>query len=88
MGLKNAGQSFQRLMDHIFGDMPNLFVYMDDLLIYSEDDSSHMNIVEEVLKRLQDNGLSISIKKCVFGARELEFVGYKVNENGIEPLPR
>ena len=35
MGLRNAGQSFQRLMDHIFGDMPNLFVYMDDLLIYA-----------------------------------------------------
>ena len=62
-------------MDHIFGDMPNLFVYMDYLLIYAEDESSHMNIVEEVLKRLQDNGLSISIKKFVFGARELEFVG-------------
>ena len=88
MGLRNAGQSFQRLMDHIFGDMPNLFVYMDDLLIYSENEESHLNTVEEVLKRLQENGLSISIKKCVFGAKQLEFVGYNVNSNGIEPLPR
>ena len=62
MGLKNAGQSFQRLMDHIFGDMQTLFVYMDDLLIFSEDEQSHMKTVEEVLRRLEENGLSISIE--------------------------
>ena len=88
MGLKNAGQSFQRLMDHIFGDMKTLFVYMDDLLIFSEDEQSHIKTVEEVLRRLDENGLSISIKKCVFGAKELEFVGYNVDSKGIKPLPR
>ena len=75
-------------MDHIFGYMQTLFVYMDDLLIFSEDEQSHMKTVEEVLRRLQDNGLSISIKKCLFGAKELEFVGYSVDSNGIKPLPR
>ena len=88
MGLKNAGQSFQRLMDHIFGDMKTLFVYMDDLLIFSEDEQSHIKTVEEVLRRLDENGLSISIKKCVFGAKELEFVGYNVDSKGIKPLPK
>ena len=68
-GLRNAGQSFQRLMDHIFGDMQNLFVYMDDLLIFLEDENSHMKIVEEVLRRLQDNGLSISIKNAFWGKK-------------------
>ena len=61
---------------------------MDDLLIFSKDENSHMRTVEEVLRRLQENGLSISIKKCVFGAKELEFVGYSVDNKGLKPLSR
>ena len=67
MGLRNSAQSFQRLMNHVLGDMENVFCYMDDLLIYSKDEASHIKTIEEVFRRLQENGLAISEKKCIFG---------------------
>ena len=66
MGLRNSAQSFQRLIDHVLVGLPKVFAYMDDILIYAENDTEHAEIVEEVLKRLDNAGLSISAKKCVF----------------------
>ena len=66
MGLKNSAQSFQRLMTHILGDMDEIFVYLDDVLVYSKDEASHMRTLEEIFRRLDKAGLAISKKKCIF----------------------
>ena len=42
-GLRNAGQTFQRMMDQIFGDLPFCFVYVDDILVFSKNFSSHVS---------------------------------------------
>ena len=86
-GLKNAGQDFQRLMDHILGDLPRVYVYIDDILVASESPEQHMEDLEQVFKTLAANGLVIQRSKCVLGVPELEFLGYKVNSTGITPLP-
>ena len=65
MGLKNSTQSFQRLMTHILGDMEEIFVYLDDVLVYSKDKASHMRMLEEIFRRLDKAGLAISKKKCL-----------------------
>ena len=64
------------------------FIYMDDILVYSKDETSHMATLEEVFRKLREAGLAISLKKCLFGADTLEFVGYMVNKDGITPLKR
>ena len=86
-GLKNAGQDFQRLMDEILGDLPRVYVYIDDILIASETLEQHLQDIETVFKRLAENGLVIQRSKCVLGKPSLEFLGYHVNEEGITPLP-
>ena len=86
-GLKNAGQDFQRLMDEILGDIPRVFVYIDDILIASEDMEQHLQDLDTVFKTLAANGLVVQRSKCVLGQPSLEFLGYLVNENGIAPLP-
>jgi hypothetical protein len=48
--------TFQRMMDHIFFDLPCVFVYLDDLLIASRDAAEHRRHLREVLRRLQQNG--------------------------------
>ena len=53
MGLKNSGQSFQRLLDSVIGDMKGVFCYLDDLLIYSKTQEEHLRILEELFSRLQ-----------------------------------
>ena len=75
MGLQNAGQSFQRLMDHIFRDMQDIFVYMDDILFFSKDTKPHLQTIEEIFRRLKDIGLALCLKKCKFGEKSIEFRG-------------
>ena len=86
-GLKNAGQDFQRLMDEILGDIPRIFVYIDDILVASENLQQHLEDLELVFKALSANGLVVQRSKCVLGQTSLEFLGYKVDSTGIAPLP-
>ena len=48
-GLRNAGHNFQYMMDLILGELPFCFVYVDDILIFSKDLSSHVDPLQEVL---------------------------------------
>ena len=86
-GLKNAGQDFQRLMDQIFGDIPHTFVYIDDILVASETEEEHLKDLKVVLDLLRENGLVTNRKKCILGRSSIEFLGYRVDANGISPLP-
>lgn len=86
-GLKTAAQTFQRLMDTVLRGLPFIFVYLDDILIASRDEAEHLTHLRLVLERLHENGLVINPAKCIFGVPEIDFVGYRVNQNGIYPLP-
>ena len=85
-GLKNAGQDFQRLMDAILGDIPRVFVYIDDILVASETPEQHLEDLALVFKILSENGLVVNRAKCVLGKSSLEFLGYRVDATGIAPL--
>ena len=85
-GLKNAGQDFQRLMDEILGDIPRVFVYIDDILVASENLEQHLKDLDIVFKTLSANGMVVQRPKCVLGKSSLEFLGYQVDTSGISPL--
>jgi len=86
-GLRNAAQTFQRYMDNIFRDLPYVFVYIDDIMICSDNLEQHHQHLKEVLSRLSTNKLTISLDKCVFCVSELTFLGYKISKHGISPSP-
>ena len=86
-GLKNAGQDFQRLMDEILGDIPRVFVYIDDILVASESLDQHYDDLKNVFQILETHGMVINRAKCVLAQSSVEFLGYKVDKNGITPLP-
>ena len=86
-GLKNAGQDFQRLMDNILGDIPRVFVYIDDILVASESPEQHIEDLKNVFSILAENGLVVQRSKCVLGKSSLDFLGYRVDATGISPLP-
>jgi hypothetical protein len=65
-GLKNAAQSFQRLMDRLFRHLPFVFVYLNDILIASKDSTQHIKHLRLVFVVLQDAGLRINPAKCTF----------------------
>ena len=85
-GLKNAGQDFQRLMDEILGDIPRVFVYIDDILIASENETQHLEDLRRVFTTLDKHGMVVNRAKCVLGQTSLEFLGYTVTDSGISPL--
>ena len=84
-GLKNSAASFQRHMDTVLRGAEFCFCYIDDILIASTDFSKHLEHLREVLSRLDAAGLCISLRKCVFFAPEIDFLGYQVNADGILP---
>ena len=85
-GLTNAGQTFQRLMDRFGAGMDFVFIYLDDILIASPDETSPCRHVHTVLSRLQDFGLILNLSKCRFGLPEVEFLGHRVSAAGVEPM--
>ena len=86
-GLCNASSTFQRLMDEIFGDLPFVFCFIDDLLVASTSAEEHQKHLKIVLERLEKFGLVLNLEKCVLGAAEVDFLGYRVTAEGISPLP-
>jgi len=85
-GLKNAGQSFQRLMDRLLSGLDFIFVYLDDILIASCDEETHLSHLRQVLERLREGGLLLNMEKCQFGASSVEFLGHRVDAAGLQPL--
>lgn len=90
MGLCNAPATFQSLMNQIFYDCVDVFmvVYMDDLLIFSKDEKSHLEHLDIVLSRLKDHQLYVSPKKCEFMKTEISFLGLIVGQKGLRVDPK
>uniref|UniRef100_A0A8C5DEF6 Gypsy retrotransposon integrase-like protein 1 n=1 Tax=Gouania willdenowi TaxID=441366 RepID=A0A8C5DEF6_GOUWI len=86
-GLKNAAQSFQRLMDSALRDMPFIFVYLDDVLVASSSEEEHAAHLRALFTRLDQHGLIINPAKCVFGVPSIQFLGHLISSNGATPLP-
>ncbi|MBS0647573.1 MAG: DDE-type integrase/transposase/recombinase, partial [Verrucomicrobia bacterium] len=88
-GLKNAPAAFQQRMDMIFADL--LFriceIYLDDIIIFGNTEDEFISNVDTVLQRLTDSKLTAKISKCLFGFKELPFLGFLVSEQGYRMDP-
>ncbi|XP_058827009.1 uncharacterized protein LOC131686989 [Topomyia yanbarensis] len=70
-------------MNHLFIDLePKVFVYLDDLVIATESFQEHLEILQEVARRLKNAGLTINAEKSVFCRKSLRYLGYVLNEEG------
>ena len=77
-GLCNSPAMFQCFMNNSFRDMIAegwLVIYMDDLLIFSSDEITHMNRTKRVLQWMMDLDLHLKLEKCTFAATEVEYLG-------------
>ena len=73
-GLKNSAQAFQRLMDGIFGSLPFVFVYLDDLLIASKSAEEHEVHLKTIFKLLEDNSCSSTRPSVSWGSHPSRFL--------------
>ena len=83
-GLMNAPAVFQRHMEQTLREYRDDFAvpYIDDIIIYSGDQTDHTDHIDKVLGKLIGKGLKISIEKCKFFSKEVKFLGRIVNEEG------
>ena len=84
-GLQNAPAAFQHFINSIFHDFLDVFlvIYLDDILVFSDDFDSHVGHVKAVLQRLRENQLYAKLEKCSFHVTSVEFLGFVVSINGI-----
>ena len=88
-GPTNAPATFQRAMNEMFGNLigNGVFVYIDDVTIYSNSFEEHLHLLGEVFKRLRHFQFKMKPKKCTFATHEVEVLGHVINEQGIKPAP-
>ena len=86
-GMMNSPATFQAMMNKILRDMINegkVVVFVDDVLVGTETEEGHDKIVEEILKRLEENDLYIKPEKCVWKVQKIGFLGVVIGPDGIE----
>lgn len=85
-GLCNAPQTFQHLIDTILRGLKFCHAYIDDIIIASPSREAHEHHLREVFERLRKYGLSINFSKCIFGADEVDYLGYHIDHHGTKPI--
>ncbi|XP_012846942.1 PREDICTED: uncharacterized protein LOC105966912 [Erythranthe guttata] len=87
--LKNAGATYQRLVDKMFKDQlgRNMEIYVDDMLVKSQKASNHLEDLKETFCTLRRYGMKLNPNKCAFGVKTGKFLGYMVTERGVEVNP-
>ena len=88
-GLSNAPAVFQALINDVLRDMLNkyVFVYLDDILIFSPDEETHVRHVHQVLQRLLTHQLFVKAEKCEFHVSSVAFLGFIVSQDHIQMDP-
>ena len=87
--LKNAGATYQRLMNKIFAHQigRNVQVYMDNMLVKSIREDDHLDDLKETYDTLCSYNMKLNLKKCAFGVTTRKFLGFLVSQRGIEVNP-
>jgi len=86
-GLTNSSATFQTMMNNLFRDLINqgdIATFIDDILVATDTEEGHDKLVEEVLKRLEENNLFVKPEKCKWKVREVEFLEVVIGPKEVE----
>ena len=85
-GLTNAPASYQRMINDQY---PDVFVvaYLDDILIFSKNETEHIEHIKKVLQKSKKADLLLKPEKCEFHKEEVKFLGYFIGKNGVRMDP-
>ena len=86
-GISSTPDIFQRVMENILQGIPNVIVYLDDILLSSATESEHIQLVDQVLERLEKAGLRARKEKCQIFMSSVIYLGHKIDGEGLHPLP-
>jgi hypothetical protein len=88
-GLKNAGATYQRLVNKMFRDQigRNIEVCMDDMLVKSRKAAGHLTDLEETFNTLRKHQMKLNPAKWAFGISSGKFLGFMVSNRGLKANP-
>lgn len=87
-GVASAPAIFQRTMEGLLKEIPHVAVYLDDILVSGENEADHLKNLDEVLTRLEEAGLRLKRSKCAFMQKEVEYLGHRVDAQGLHPVEK
>ena len=85
-GLKNSPATFQVIMNELLKDLINIgkvAVFIDNVIVGTEDEEEHDELVVEIIKRLEENNLYVKLEKCKWKVRKVRFLGVVI---GLEEI--
>jgi len=86
-GLTNSPATFQTIMNDLFRDLINqgdTTTFIDDILVATDTEEGHDELVEEVLRRLEENDLFVKPEKYKWKVREIEFLEVVISPKEVE----
>lgn len=83
-GLSSAPEIFHSVFNKIFGDIPGVKIYIDDILITGKTESEHNERLKMVLSRAKEMGVRFNKQKCKIGLKEVRFMGHIFSEEGVK----
>jgi len=86
-GLTNSPATFQAMMNELLRDLTNMgkvAVFIDDMIVGTETEEEHDELVAEVIKRLEENDLYVKLEKYKWKVREVDFLGMVIGPEGIK----
>ena len=87
-GLSQAPAYFQLLIDKVLMGCGKVAMgYLDDIIIFSNNEIEHLQHIEEIFNRLERFGLKMKKEKCDFFNRHIQYLGHLIAEEGFTPLP-
>ena len=86
-GFRNASATFQQFIDGVCHGMPYVLAYVDDIIVFSNNELEPKQHVLQLFQRLNEFGISINVSKCEFGKHQIVFLGHLISHDGIKPLP-
>ncbi|XP_039451777.1 uncharacterized protein K02A2.6-like [Culex pipiens pallens] len=86
-GITSAPGSYQQLMDTMVGDLNGTCGYLDDILVGGHTPEEHDRNLQQVLRRLEEYGLTVRIEKCSFRMPQVKYLGQILDGDGIRPDP-
>ena len=85
-GLMNAPATFSRLMRLVLDGLPNIFCYLDDVLIATKTWEEHLQCLQSLFEALRAHNLHAKPSKCEFGQRTLSYLGHQIGAGEVRPL--
>ncbi|UYV64680.1 K02A2.6-like, partial [Cordylochernes scorpioides] len=88
-GLKNAASTFQRIIQHILGELlwKGTCSFQDDILVYTKTWQEHIELLSKVFDKLRQYNMKLKLSKCIFGRTEVKYLGHIISHNQLKPDP-